>query len=126
MYIEKKGKMYKGCSRTAGAEAHSSLLGKVLEKTVSVKQWCALQQHCLLLLLYNSILLIQQLPDLVVVVTQAAFQTDASSLRLDRESTKNAQVIYNLRQENCTLKQKINKPRAAYLFCRLLVCRIRI
>lgn len=56
---------------------------------------CALLQWVLLLLLflflplYHGVLLIQQLPDLVVVVTQAAFQADASGLRLDRD----AQVI---------------------------------
>lgn len=33
------------------------------------------------LLLYHGVLLIQQLPDLIVVVTQAAFQADASGLR---------------------------------------------
>lgn len=39
-----------------------------------------------LLLLYHGVLLIQQLPNLVVVVTQAAFQANASGLRLEQRA----------------------------------------
>lgn len=38
---------------------------------------------CAAVLLYNGVLLVQQVPDLKVVITQAAFQSNASSLRLD-------------------------------------------
>lgn len=38
--------------------------------------------------LYHSVLLIKQLPDLVVVFTQAALQADPPGLRLDKGSTK--------------------------------------
>lgn len=60
----------------------SSPLGKVC---VGIVRVCHLDLLFLLLQqqLYHSVLLIKQLPDVVVVFTQAALQADSPSLRLD-------------------------------------------
>lgn len=71
--------------------ADSSPLGKVC---ISIVRRCRFKLLFLLQQqLYHSILLIKQLPDLVVVFTQAALQADPPGLRLDKGAQKRKGVM---------------------------------